>query len=245
MTNTIIMLQHELNSPTTTSLSSHDRAPEPTECCILSSKKGQIIIIITSIDQMGISWNRLCQCVWMCVITSNKDRLATTTTLGLRSKFIDDDASHSPGPQSSGPPHSTSPQSFGWHPSFPCIIISNMGEVGRHSAFFVWIIAFFKVGSLSVNKFFEEQIPRWLDAHKYTFQTHAVTIFTKLCVKGRLHNYLDTSCSPLAIQVFNPSKAFKLFMIFFFFSKLDVVDIQATKRVRCHFESKTWNVFSL
>ena len=79
----------------------------------------------------------------------------------------------------------------------------------------------------------------WLDAHKYTFQTHAVTIFTKLCVKGRLHNYLDTSCSPLAIQVFNPSKAFKLFMIFFFFSKLDVVDIQATKRVRCHFESKT------
>ena len=81
MTNTIIMLQHELNSPTTTSLSSHDRAPEPTECCILSSKKGHIIIIITSVDQMGISWNRLCQCVWMCVITSNKDRLATTTTL--------------------------------------------------------------------------------------------------------------------------------------------------------------------
>ena len=60
-----------------------------------------------------------------------------------------------------------------------------------------------------------------------------------VCVKGRLHNYLDTSCSPLAIQVFNPSKAFKLFMIFFFFSKLDVVDIQATKRVRCHYESKT------
>ena len=37
-----IMMQHEFNSSWASSLPSHDRAPEPTDCRILHPKKGQI-----------------------------------------------------------------------------------------------------------------------------------------------------------------------------------------------------------